>query len=51
MMDFVHSGAHQAMLRELGGRLGDSQFAESSTSSSDLPLDWAAARQRLAEQA
>jgi hypothetical protein len=40
MMDFVQSGAHEAMLGELGGRLGESQFVESSASSSDLPLDW-----------
>ncbi len=48
MMEFVNSGSHSDMLRELGGRLGASQFVESTVSSADLPLDWAAARQRLA---
>jgi hypothetical protein len=50
MMRFVRSGEHSAMLADMAGRLGTSNFAESATASTDLPLDWAAARQRLAEQ-
>jgi len=50
MMQFVRSGEHAAMLRDMAGRVGGSIFAESVTASSDLPLDWAAARQRLADQ-
>ena len=50
MMQFVRSGEHAAMLRDMAGRVGGSIFAESVTASSDLPLGWAAARQRLADQ-
>ena len=50
MNQFVHSGQHAAMLAEMAGRLGESTFVESSTASSALPLDWAAAKQRLSDR-
>jgi quinol monooxygenase YgiN len=48
MNRFVRSGQHAAMLADMGGRLGQSTFVESSTDVNGLPLDWAAAKQRLA---
>jgi quinol monooxygenase YgiN len=48
MNRFVRSGQHAAMLADMGGRLGESTFVESSTDLNGLPLDWAAAKQRLA---
>jgi quinol monooxygenase YgiN len=48
MTRFVRSGQHAAMLADMGGRLGQSTFVESSTDLNGLPLDWAAAKQRLA---
>jgi len=50
MMRFVRSGEHAAMLRDMAGRVAGSRFTESTTAGSDLPLDWAAARQRLASR-
>lgn len=47
MNRFVHSGRHAAMLVDMAGRLGPSTFVESSTQADGLPLDWAAAKQRL----
>jgi hypothetical protein len=47
MNRFVHSGRHAAMLADMAGRLGQSTFVESSTAADGLPLDWAAAKQRL----
>jgi quinol monooxygenase YgiN len=47
MNRFVHSGRHAAMLADMAGRLGQSTFVESSTYANGLPLDWAAAKQRL----
>ena len=47
MNRFVHSGRHAAMLADMAGRLGQSTFVESSTRPDGLPLDWAAAKQRL----
>ena len=49
MMRFVRSGKHAAMLNDMAGRLGHSKFAESATAATDLPLDWAAAWQRLVD--
>lgn len=49
MNRFVRSGQHAAMLADMAGRLGEATFVESSTNSSALPLDWAAAKQRLAD--
>jgi len=37
------------MLHDMAGRLGHSSFVESATASTDLPLDWAAAGQRIAD--
>src|SRR5215469_9901667 len=51
MTRFVQSGRHAAMLADMAGRLGESTFVESSTSPDGLPLDWAAAKQRLAKNA
>jgi hypothetical protein len=48
MNRFVHSGQHAAMLADMAGRLGQSTFVESSTHANALPLDWAGAKQRLA---
>ena len=50
MNQFVRSEQHAAMLADMAGRLGEATFVESSTKSSALPLDWAAAKQRLAER-
>jgi hypothetical protein len=50
MMRFVRSGQHAAMLNDMAGRLGNSKFSESATASTDLPLDWNSAKQRLADQ-
>jgi hypothetical protein len=47
MNRFVHSGRHAAMLADMAGRLGQSTFVESSAHADGLPLDWAAAKQRL----
>jgi hypothetical protein len=47
MNRFVRSGRHAAMLADMAGRLGQSTFVESSTRPDGLPLDWAAAKQRL----
>ena len=47
MNRFVHSGRHAAMLADMAGRLGQSTFVESSTPADGLPLEWAAAKQRL----
>src|SRR6516162_3214867 len=47
MNRFVQSGRHAAMLADMAGRLGQSTFVESSTGADGLPLDWAAAKQRL----
>jgi hypothetical protein len=49
MMRFVRTGEHAAMLQDMAGRLGHSSFVESATATTDLPLDWAAARQRIAD--
>jgi hypothetical protein len=50
MNRFVRSGQHAAMLADMAGRLGESTFVESGVPSSALPLDWPAARQRLADR-
>ena len=47
MNRFVSAGRHAAMLADMAGRLGESTFVESSTRPDGLPLDWAAAKQRL----
>ena len=49
MNRFVRSGQHAAMLADMAGRLGQSTFVQSSTPATGLPLDWAAARQRLVD--
>lgn len=49
MNRFVHGGDHAAMLADMAGRLGQPKFVESSSSSADLPLDWEAAKRRLAD--
>ena len=49
MYRFVRSGRHAAMLADMAGRLGESTFVESSTEGNALPLDWAAAKQRLTD--
>ena len=49
MNRFVRSGPHAAMLADMAGRLGQSTFVESSTRPDGLPLDWAAAKQRLTD--
>jgi quinol monooxygenase YgiN len=48
MNRFVRSGRHAAMLADMAGRLGQSTFVESSINRTGLPLDWPAAKQRLA---
>jgi hypothetical protein len=50
MNQFVRSGQHAAMLADMAGRLGEATFVESSTKSTALPLDWAAAKRRLADR-
>jgi hypothetical protein len=37
------------MLADMAGRLGQSKFVEFSTGADGLPLDWAAAKQRLTD--
>ena len=49
MNRFVHSGRHAAMLADMAGRLGPSTFVEYGTRANGLPLDWAAAKQRLTD--
>lgn len=49
MIGFVRSGRHAAMLADMAGRLGTSTFVESTAGAADLPLDWPAAKQRLAD--
>lgn len=51
MNAFVRSGAHAQMLSDMAGRLGTATFVESAASARQLPLDWAAAKQRLATAA
>jgi quinol monooxygenase YgiN len=48
MNRFVHSGEHARMLEAMAGRLGEATFVESTASAAELPLDWRAAKQRLA---
>lgn len=48
MNAFVRSGAHAQMLTDMAGRLGTATFVESAASPQQLPLDWTAAKQRLA---
>jgi quinol monooxygenase YgiN len=50
MNRFVRSGSHALMLADMGGRLGEATFVESSVTSSALPLEWAAAKQRLSDR-
>ena len=47
MERFVRSGAHDAMLADMAGRLGPARFVDSTAARADLPLDWAAARRRV----
>lgn len=49
MNTFVRSGQHADMLADMGGRLGQATFVETTATPADLPLDWDAARQRLAD--
>jgi hypothetical protein len=49
MNAFVHSGEHARMLADMAGRLGQPEFVESTASPAELPLDWDAAKQRLAD--
>jgi hypothetical protein len=49
MNTFVHSGQHASMLADMAGRLGEATFVESSATPADLPLDWDAAKRRLAD--
>jgi hypothetical protein len=51
MNAFVRSGDHARMLTDMAGRLGHSTFVESTAAAAELPLDWSAARQRLADKA
>ncbi|MBV9820251.1 MAG: hypothetical protein JOZ07_18120 [Solirubrobacterales bacterium] len=51
MNAFVNSGDHARMLTDMAGRLGQSTFVESTASASQLPLDWSAAKRRLADAA
>src|SRR5215469_14359126 len=50
MNRFVRSGQHAAMLADMAGRLGEATFVESDGKSSALPLDWASAKQRIADR-
>ncbi len=50
MNRFVHSGDHASMLADMAGRLGQPAFVESNASPAELPLDWDAAKQRLADE-
>jgi hypothetical protein len=49
MNRFVRSGDHARMLADMAGRLGEPKFVKSTTTSDQLPLDWGAAKQRLAD--
>ena len=49
MNAFVHSGHHASMLTDMAGRLGQPKFVESTATRDDLPLDWNAAKRRLAD--
>ncbi|MEU6584145.1 hypothetical protein [Nocardia sp. NPDC046763] len=49
MNHFVRSGAHAAMLADMAGRMGRPTFVGSAATAGDIPLDWTAARARLAE--
>lgn len=51
MNAFVGSGEHARMLTDMAGRLGQPTFVESTATAAQLPLDWSAAKQRLAETA
>jgi hypothetical protein len=50
MNTFVSSGHHASMLGDMAGRLGQPEFVESTATPADLPLDWGAAKQRLAAE-
>lgn len=50
MHAFVHSGEHARMLSDTSGRLGTSTFVEFTAAPRELPLDWSAAKQRLADK-
>ena len=49
MNAFVHRGHHASMLTDMAGRLGQPEFVESSATRDQLPLDWNAAKHRLAD--
>lgn len=48
MTRFVHSGQHAAMLADMAGKVGNPSFVGSTARQVDLPLDWIAARSRIA---
>jgi hypothetical protein len=48
MNRFVRSGEHARMLADMAGRLGEPKFVESTATRAELPLNWGAAKQRLA---
>jgi len=50
MNRFVQSGEHARMLADIAGRLGAAIFVESTATVTDLPLDWAAAKRRIADE-
>ncbi len=50
MNRFVHSGDHASMLADMAARLGQPVFVESNASPAELPLEWDAAKQRLADE-
>lgn len=47
MMDFVRSGAHAEMLKDMKGRLGVATFQSWMVPQATLPLGWSDARQKL----
>jgi quinol monooxygenase YgiN len=49
MTRFVHSDQHAAMLADMAGRVGNPSFVDSTARQRDLPLDWTAARARIAD--
>lgn len=50
MNRFVHSGQHADMLADMAGRLGQPTFVEYAEPGAALPLDWTAAKHRLADR-
>ena len=49
LRDFVGAPPHSRVMKDLAPHMGKSQFAQWTVESHELPLDWAAAKARIAQ--